>query len=100
MQSNCVYSYTVYYNILCSDCCCGAQHDRLVGHQSDAAGRDLIAQLPDGLVGDQSVLELGRQTAEHIIQVDILDGIENVEQRNVHVISTQVTIEKGFQIII
>lgn len=98
MQSNRVYSNAVYFNILCLNCCCGAQHDSLVGHQGDAAGRDLIAELPDWLVGDQSVLELGRQTAEHIIQVDILDGIEYVEQRNVQVISTQVTIEKNIKL--
>lgn len=88
----------IYYIILCLNCCRRAQYDRLVGHQCDAAGRDLIAQLPDGLVGDQSVLEFGGQTPEHIIQVDILDGIKNVEQRNVHVISTQVTIESDFKI--
>lgn len=54
-----MYVYRVVQYIILY-CCRGAQYDRLVWHQGDAAGRDLIAQLPDGLVGDQSVLEFGR----------------------------------------
>lgn len=72
---------------------CGAQHNGLVGHQGHTAGGDLVADLLDGLLRDQGVLELSGEIGEHLRQVNILDGVVDVEQGNVDIVAAQVAVK-------
>lgn len=58
-----------------------------MGHEGDTASGQLISDLLDGLFGDQSILELCGKIVENIGQVDILNGVEDVEQRDVNIVA-------------
>lgn len=73
---------------------CGSDNNGLMGHEGDTAGGQLIADLLDGLFGDQSILELRGKVIENIGQVDILNGVEDVKEGDVNVVAAQVAKKK------